>query len=256
MTLDPATLATPSERHLPILGTRNLRDVGGYPAGLGRRTRWGTLFRGDCLDQLPSASQRDLIERGLRTVIDLRSTNEASHHPNVFQASSDVRYLNLPIFEEDPSTRAESMAHIYRLFLEERPDAIAPVVRALVAPGALPAIVHCAAGKDRTGIVIGLVLGSVGVPPETIAEDYGLTSQCFTFRWVKPEDAGAGVVAVLDDEAPLVDCPPEVMLETLDYLRQRYGGPRGYLLGAGVTAEELARLTDLLTEPDRPDRSS
>ena len=59
-------------RHLRIPGTRNLRDVGGYPAGEGRRTRWRTLYRTDALDRLPPQSQARLIELGLRHVIDLR----------------------------------------------------------------------------------------------------------------------------------------------------------------------------------------
>lgn len=250
MTLDELARGVPAERHLPILGTRNLRDVGGYPAGAGRRTRWRTLFRGDCLDQLPAAAQRALIDHGLRTVIDLRSSAEAADHPNVFESSRQVRYRHLPMREEDIAAGAETLAEIYRILLDHRAAEVGASVRALLEPGALPAIVHCAAGKDRTGIVIALVLESVGVAPETIAEDYGLSNHCYSFRWIESDGPGATVVAVIDEEAPLVDCPPETMLETLDHLSSAYGGARGYLERAGLTAWDLDRLTELLTEPD------
>ena len=73
------------DRHLPLPGTRNLRDVGGYPAMDGRRTRWRTLLRTDSLDLLPPDSQATLIELGLRQVIDLRWPSELERAPSVFR---------------------------------------------------------------------------------------------------------------------------------------------------------------------------
>ncbi len=88
-------------RHLRLPGTRNLRDVGGYPAGPGRQTRWRTLLRTDALDQLPPASQEELIGLGLRRVIDLRWEHELAARPSVFERSERVRYTSLPLV---PST--------------------------------------------------------------------------------------------------------------------------------------------------------
>ncbi len=242
---------SPYERHLPIIGTRNLRDIGGYPSGEGRQTRWRTVFRADCLDRLSDESQEALLDYGIRQVIDLRRADELESYPNVFRESPRVRYLHLPLVEVDPYERAGSIAAMYRLYLDERQPQTAAVFRALLRPDGLPAIIHCAAGKDRTGVIIALLLSAVGVSGETIAEDYGLSQRCFSTRWeVVARDDGSGeITAVLDNEAPVVACPPEAMLETLDYLDRAYGGARGYLLASGLSPADLERLREILTEP-------
>jgi protein-tyrosine phosphatase len=246
---EPATRST--ERHLPILGTRNLRDVGGYTARDGRRTRWGTLFRSDHPEEaLPPASQRALIDLGIRTVIDVRSTEERDRYPNVFQVSDGVTYRHLPMREEDLAAGAETLAEIYSILIDQRQEQIVGAVRALTQPGALPALLHCAAGRDRTGIIVALALSAMGVDKATTVEDYGLSDHCYRTRWAEPEEAGAQPVAVeVDDPAWRLDCPPEAMAETLEHVDRTYGGARAYLLGAGLGREELDRLEELLTEP-------
>src|SRR5262245_54898327 len=94
------------DRHLPLPGTRNLRDVGGYPAIGGRRTRWRTLLRTDSLDVLPESSQVALIDLGLRQVIDLRFPSELERAPSVFDTSPRVRYRSIPLVaheDDDPT---------------------------------------------------------------------------------------------------------------------------------------------------------
>ena len=89
MSIRPATLIEEVSRHWPLEGTRNLRDLGGYPARAGT-TRWHTLLRSDSLHRLPAASQRSLIDFGLQTVIDLRTEEENATAPNVFAGSETV----------------------------------------------------------------------------------------------------------------------------------------------------------------------
>ena len=237
------------ERHLRILGTRNLRDVGGYPAGEGRQTRWRTLLRGDALDRLPPSSQRALIELGVRTVIDLRRPDELESNPDVFRDSPDVRYRHLAMFDVDQGEGPDGIIGWYRSAVDRYQDRLVGVVRALLEPDAVPAVVHCAAGKDRTGITVGLVLAAVGVPHEVIVEDYGLTKASFAIRWVEAEDEPGGIGQVVDDSEPAVDAPPELMQAVLERLYRRYGGAAGYLRAAGLTDEDLGRLRELLTEP-------
>ena len=90
-------------RHLPFEGTRNLRDVGGYPAAGGRRTRWRTLLRSDELTVLPQEAQADLLAMGVRQVIDLRWPDELERSPSVFAGSEAVRYTSLPLLDDDPT---------------------------------------------------------------------------------------------------------------------------------------------------------
>jgi protein-tyrosine phosphatase len=231
------------DRHIRLAGTRNLRDVGGYPAGDGTRTRWRTLLRTDALDRLPAASQAELIGLGLRQVIDLRWTSELDEFPSVFRASDAVGYRSIPLLDEDPGP-GKSLADIYRMMLDVRAPQLVEVVRALLEPGGLPAVVGCAAGKDRTGVAIALVLAAVGVPKEIVAGDYALSAELFA-----AEVADEHLVDWRSAPA-VVDCAPENMIEALDHLERRHGGAAALLLQNGLTEAELERLVDLLTEPD------
>lgn len=229
-------------RHLRLPGTRNLRDVGGYPARSGRRTRWRTLYRTDALDALPRGSQDALVEHGLRCVIDLRWPDELAIQPSVFADDPRVRYRSVPLLEDDP-TPFDGLAHMYRHILDERGAQLAEIVRTMLEPGGLPAVVGCAAGKDRTGVAIALLLSAVGVPADVIVADYILTFEAFADP--------------VHDDPHFVDwrrvpvaleCPPEYMEAMLEHLERRHGGAGSLLLRHGLTRAELDRLVELLTE--------
>lgn len=230
------------ERHLRLTGTRNLRDVGGYPAADGRQTRWRTLFRSDALDQLPSASQAELIDRGLRLAIDLRWPTEVDQAPSVFRSSPAVRYVPVALLDEakpPPSGVRDS----YFRTIDERGPQLAAVVRSLLEPDSLPAVIGCAAGIDRTGVAIAVILAAVGVPDDAIAADYGLSAASYE---------GDGHEAGLTDWRAgevTIDCLPEYMADTLERLRARHGGAAGLLSSNGLSRDDLERLAELLTEP-------
>jgi protein-tyrosine phosphatase len=237
------TSATSPERHIRLPGTRNLRDVGGYPAGAGRRTRWRTLMRTDALDRLPPSSQQELLALGLKQVIDLRWPEELAEAPSVFATTGAVRYTNIPLLADDPGPNA-NLIGIYRRVFDERAGELATIVRVLLAPGGVPAVIGCAAGKDRTGVTIALLLATVGVPHDVIAEDYALSRELF---------------AMAVDDAHLIDwraepadleAPPEYILAALQHLDHRHGGPAALLAAHGMSDGEIDRLREVLTEPD------
>ena len=238
---EPGLAASEPARHMRLPGTRNLRDVGGYPAGAGRVTRWRTLLRTDALDKLPESSQARLLELGIRQVIDLRWPSELSERPSVFATSAAVRYLNVPLLDNPPMP-AVGPPHSYLRMLDERSAELATVVRALLEPDGLPAIVGCAGGIDRTGVTLGLILTAVGVPAEIVAEDYALSAACF---------ATDGVGAGLDDwraGAVGINCLPEYLLTTLEHLGREHGGAIGLLGRHGIGPAEIERLVERLTE--------
>ena len=230
-------------RHLRIPGTRNLRDVGGYPASGERRTRWRTLYRTDALDVIPPTSQDALLDLGLRTVIDLRWPHELKEAPSVFAASAGVRYRSIPLMEDDPSP-VIGLAATYRQILDERGPQLAEVARILLEPDALPAVIGCAAGKDRTGVTIALLLSAVGVAPDVIVADYVLTGCAFSEP--DPEDPH-----FVDWRAgPIdLDCPPEHMQAMLVHLADRHGGAGDLLRRHGLSQADLDLLVERLTEP-------
>jgi len=233
---------TPTDRLLPLPGTRNLRDVGGYPTTDGRRTRWRTLLRTDALDSLPEGSQDALIELGLRQAIDLRWPSELAEAPSVFRDSDRVTYTSIPLLADDPTPHV-GLDGMYRHIFDERAAELVQVVRALLAPGGVPAVIGCAAGKDRTGVAIALVLDVVGVPRDLIVADYALSAGYFARPMNDPNllDWRAGSIEV--------DSPPEFMETSLAHLDERHGGAASLLRAYGMTDGELAMLVELITEP-------
>lgn len=230
------------ERHLLLAGTRNVRDVGGYPAMDGRRTRWRTLLRSDELTRIPRVTRRALEDLGLRQVIDLRWPEELVISPNTFRDSPSVRYTSIPLLADDPTPHA-GLAGMYRHVLDARGTQLAEVARALLTDDGLPAVIGCAAGKDRTGVTIALLLDLVGVPRDVIVEDYAVSAQHF---------ASAVAHIELDDwrsRSLVVDSPPEFIESALEHLDQRHGGARHLLRRHGLTELELDELADRLTEP-------
>ncbi|WP_328396388.1 tyrosine-protein phosphatase [Nocardia sp. NBC_00416] len=233
-------------RRLPIGNTYNLRDIGDYEVADGVRTRWGRLFRSDATRFTDGA---DLAGLGLRTVIDLRDDAEVTALPtgldalvpNVLRRPLDPRPLLSEALEGSP----DPLGALYVALLRERGPRIAAIVGELTRPDALPALVHCAAGKDRTGVVIALVLSAIGVSDEDVAADYALTADYLTadFFAAIPAESGAADPA---DEA-LRGARPESITALLRVLDAEHGGARAYLTGHGVPDEAIDHLRTALT---------
>jgi protein-tyrosine phosphatase len=231
------------QRHIRLDGTRNLRDTGGYPASDGRRTRWRTLLRSDELTVLPAHARDELRQLGVRQFVDLRWPNELASSPNVFAGDRDIRYASIPLLADDPSPEF-GLDGMYRHVLDERWEQLGEVIRALLAPGGLPVVIGCAAGKDRTGVTIALLLALCGVPDSVIVADYAMSAEAF---------AGSNETFPPTDWRRTlrfeVESPPEYMASTLVHLQREHGGARALLRSIGLTDAELDTLVDELTEP-------
>jgi protein-tyrosine phosphatase len=232
-------------------GCLNARDLGGYGTADGRETRWGAVVRSDSPAALTGAGREALAEYGVRAIVDLRLPAELDDYPNPFAEPGDhgIAYVNVSIidpgagFPPDTITLAENYLWSLERFRGLVADAVTAVARA--PEGAV--LVHCAAGKDRTGLISALLLALVGVPAETIAADYALTAELLRPRdqdWLasSPPEERAEREAMLARYAPTA----EVMLEVLHQLDRRHGGVEPYLLEAGVTPADLDRLRDRL----------
>jgi protein-tyrosine phosphatase len=238
-------MTTPDpDRHLLLEGTRNVRDVGGYPAAHGRRIRWRTLLRSDELTRLPVATRDALEGLGLRQVIDLRWPEELELSPNAFAGTTPgrVRYTSIPLLADDPTPHA-GLAGMYQHVLDARGTQLADVVRALLADDGLPAVIGCAAGKDRTGVTIALLLELAGVPREVIVDDYAISAHYFAspVAHIEADDWRSGSL--------VVDSPPEFIESALAHLDERHGGARALLRAHGISDEEMDCLVARLTEP-------
>jgi protein-tyrosine phosphatase len=231
-------------RHIPLAGTYNIRDLGGYETRTGRQTRWHRLLRADSLHNLRSEARDELLELGVKTVIDLRNADELEQSPNPFANHDGVKYLNVPLFAglSRADTQPTSLIQIYQTALEHSQDEFRTVLR-LVAESDGVTLFHCTAGKDRTGLIAALLLGVLEVSNEQIVQDYALTSS-----YIQPllETLREDAIAKGHDLAwynQLLTSEPSTMQVTLKHLETHYGGVQGYLemLGLELEIEKLRR---------------
>lgn len=236
----------PSSPFIP--GTFNSRDVGGLHAADGV-VRAGMLIRSDAPLALGDAG-RDVL-RGLRiaTAVDLREPSERELDPADLDGLARATVSN-PILGPDFELRPEiTLEEVYLQIIEQRGDALAGAVRALARPGALPALVFCSAGKDRTGIVTALVLGTLGVSDEEVVADYARTEQNMNGEFRARIRARAEAAGITEQElAVKLGAPPALMWTTLGRIRSWHGGAAGYLRSHGMTDGELDELRGLLIE--------
>jgi protein-tyrosine phosphatase len=237
-------------RLLEVEGMRNLRDVGGYRLTSGGRTSWGVLYRGGAPGELTTEGREQLAALGLRTVVDLREPVEQENLPSPDLGGADVHavsfYRDRIVIDE-----IEDLQPLYDQMIDHSGADITAVVKLLAADHALPALVHCSAGKDRTGLLIGLLLSALGVPDDLVAEDYGRTADTFTGEY-RERMLARGVKVGIDAQrvALLSGSPPELMIAVLERVKRSYGDARGYLRAHGCTAAELLALQERLTRAD------
>jgi len=240
------------DRLIALEGAVNFRDLGGYAAGRGMQTRWRTLFRADGLGDLTESDFGVLRALGIRTVIDLRSGEELERGRFDVDAHP-VTFLHFPIIEKLPDVdefdRQPGLLDAqYQEMLSDAGSQFIAVLSALTAPDALPAVFHCTAGKDRTGVLSALVLSLLGVDESTVVADYALSGEAMLRLRAKlilkyPE--GRETIENIDE---VFSAAPTRMEGLLDHLRQRYGSGEEYLAKLGAPTGLVADLRAVLLE--------
>jgi protein-tyrosine phosphatase len=247
-------MTTERERRLAVEGTFNLRDIGGYVTENGGVVRWGVVLRGDSPHRISGIGIDHLVRYGLRTVTDLRQPEERLAAPNPLEQVQGVRYLAVSLSPTGLTNGAlASLPDLYRAILDHAQTQLYQVFDVLSAENALPALIHCHAGKDRTGVVVALLLSIAGVPIETIAQDYALTGRYLNAEFY--EGLRRQVVAAGRDwEAmqPFLLSDEELMAGTLQYLSEWYGGGQSYLERIGISPARIEALRQALTEVPAP----
>jgi protein tyrosine/serine phosphatase len=237
-------------RHLTYDKVFNLRDLGGYEAADGRVVRWRTLFRGDGVHRLAHDAFEEL---GIRTALDLRTPGEIDERGRI--EVDDVDWYHLPVLVTtwEASWLTEGLAperflaDRYLVMLEEGGASLGEALRLLSDPLRLPALFHCAAGKDRTGVLAALVLTLLGVDEDTVAHDYGLSrlgmDRLVEFVKLNFPDR---YDSMSDQPTAFMDAPEAAMRLFLHDLRARFGSVEDYVATVGVGPDVIKALREAL----------
>jgi len=244
------------DRWLQFEGVDNVRDAGGLPLRDGGRTRFGELFRSANLRHVTDVDVAHLVDVvGLRLVIDLRTAREIDRDGPTLVAGAGVETVALSFLPDDgealPETGDDSdpLLRSYLGYLVDRTENVVQAVRLLGGPDVGPTLVHCAAGKDRTGVLLALVLDAVGVEREAVIADYALSAhhvEAMFRRWTTAFNR-----EMPDDLTPHLP-RAEVIATVLARLDDQHGsggrdGAAGWLRANGLDEASLDRLRARLT---------
>ncbi|WP_329061564.1 tyrosine-protein phosphatase [Streptomyces sp. NBC_01429] len=254
-----------------LSAVRNFRDVGGLPTTDGRRVRGGVLFRSGHLAHATAADAAYLAGLGLHTVFDFRNSADLRLDGSDVELPG-VRHVNIPL--SDPADGAEfwrmvrdgdldqlrsllaegkaaaRMIGSYRTIITERTAEHSRVLHAL-AEEAVPALMHCAAGKDRAGLSIAVTLLAVGVEPDAIEADYLMSNDPHRrYRVRRSDSSPAGTSPeVMELLGPLFDARAEYLAAAFESIEKTWGTTERYLTeGLGLAPETRERLRDRLLE--------
>lgn len=255
-----------------VAGTHNLRDTGGYSALTGE-TRWGKLYRSDALHLVTDQGLESLRALGLGHIIDLRDDAELASSPSRLDGVSAVVHHS-PIFRRPlgellgetlgellgetvdasatPHLQGLTLSSLYRMMLEDFALHLVAAIRLIADSGTEPVLVHCTAGKDRTGMVVALALLSVGVARGAVVADYAATEENLRGEWSasmlqKMLDSGLELSSELTQ---IVSASPAVVMEQIiDEIENTFGSAADFLLANGLTEDELTNLRFVLIEP-------
>ena len=241
------------DRHIPLEGAVNFRDLGGYATVDGRTVRWRSLFRADGLSNLTAPDRAIVRQLGIATVIDLRTRSEvdAGRFP---VEEIPVGYHHLPLVTELMAAEAFRrvpgfLATHYQDIARDAGPRIGLALSIVARRHAHPVIVHCAAGKDRTGIMMALILALLGVPDETIVADYALSALAM-------DKLRARLIAKSPESAEFIDrvgqtalnADPDNMVTLLAALRRDHGTIEAYAAANGAGPEVVHALQGTLLE--------
>jgi protein tyrosine/serine phosphatase len=226
--------------HLTWPNCLNVRDLGGLPTTDGRQIMAGALIRSDNLTRLTEAGVEAVRAASVSRIIDVRTHPECEGDPSPF--ATDPLYRNMPLYNaDDPYDPTLSLEQHYIMMLDRNPDLLAAAVGAIADAPTGGVVVHCHAGKDRSGNVVALALSLAGVPAESVAADYAVLDD-------RMRDNFAEQLALIDDPterrqlAESFTARPETMLAVLKHLEHAHGGVEQYLRQGGLGDDQVNAL--------------
>lgn len=244
-----------TDRWLAVEGSSNVRDLGGLPLAGGGATAFGVAYRSDTLQEHTETDVARWRERGVGLVLDLRTPTEARQEGRgPLVEGGGVRYVNASLLPDSAfdgtaddevvvhdRSREERVRHYLGYLHGEGAPQMVRAVRELARSDS-PAIFHCAAGKDRTGVLAAMVLDVAGAEREAVVADYALTTERIDGIMARLGRLPSYAADIAEVPRELHVAEPGTMRDLMAAIDSRYGGARAWLLDAGVPAAELDRL--------------
>lgn len=254
-----------AERMLPLHTRLNIRDIGGYPTQQGQHVRWGKVYRSGALYALSVKDVQYLEGLDWRWICDLRTASEVKDAPTQLTTKPTRKFESHSFFTDKESSDSalrfltrlnkieEAVIDSYTAqLLDVKGTTFGRIFSQLAQRDNLPAVIHCTAGKDRTGVSIAILLDLLGVPADVIIADYTLTNSFHELFWKSVEDNMFRLRLLrikMHELQPLLLARAETMQATLHHLQRRYGGAEGYLRQqAQLDPATLQRIRDNLLE--------
>lgn len=245
-----------ADRHHPFEGCFNFRDIGGYPTADGRTVRWGRYFRAGRQDRMTEQDLEKIGELGIATQIDLRKPGEVLDQGRGPLEAMGVNYHNIAIIPEggtDQLSRLVGDTGIsgkrYLGYLEFGPESWLRLFEIFARASSQPILLHCTAGKDRTGVSTAFLLSVLGVDRGLIEADYILTNRDVP-RQVEFVENTVGLPEGMDRDTLMrvAGVPEDAMGDFLDGLAEKWGGPLGYLGNIGISDATLEAVREEFLE--------
>lgn len=269
-------LASPAFSNVRIIhleGTTNTRDIGGYLTNDMETVRWGQIIRSDKLSRLTDNDFRKLEEMGVKTVIDLRTKKENKQSPTVWQGDNPPEFFHFPVgdvnndwfrsqrsmMRKNRFTQEQSLEHMvegYRMIADEGTSSYQKLMEVVLDESNWPILIHCTAGKDRSGVAIALILEALGVEREIIMEEYLLTN-----KFSRIEDKAAYLSKESKKSSmgnrfpsasawlPIVGVDAQMLEAFYASVDEDYGSMDAFLTELGVDQDARDALTASLTTP-------
>ena len=253
------------DRLILLEGTLNFRDIGGYPTRFGRHVRRHRVYRSDSLATIGDAGWERLTELGIKEIFDLRHEVERRTAP--YEAPDGINATNLAIGPKEVQVEAadvfellkaggpddfgvDYMVDMYCRIFDDHANVFGELLTHLADAKRLPAVFHCTAGKDRTGIAAALVLSVLGVDRETVLHDYELTNEYRSSRRIealRPRLEAEGID--VERVRPYLSAPRPALEAALAGVDLEYGGVDGFLTRRAAVSEGiLDALREVLLE--------
>lgn len=220
----------------------NCRDIGGYPTSSGS-TKFGRFLRCGIVSTPEEEEIEKLRTLGVRTIIDLRGTYEATDMPLRLERLEGADVYNLPLFELNVATNEGmglDLAQIYELIIENYKENIAKILNVIADAKEGVILYNCFFGKDRTGILTMLLLSIAGVSKEDIIADYQQT-----YTYIKPYIETHGDL-LWDSSSEKHYSLPETMENVINRIEEKYGSVTAYIRHAGVSDKTIAKIKEKL----------